>query len=308
MESNIKINSTDIPSDVKVKEKLLADVLVLLVTVNDNENVAALTYLQPPEDHEEIYKYIDIKSQGGAQHEMAIYSIGKYGSCPVAIRKIKPGSNLQGGASTVPQMAYNCFPNLCAIIGVGVACGVEKKTKMCDVLISEKVTNYDQARIQSTGELPRGTTVFASPFLHEIFNQYMQWPKRGSDLDKYLKNAGFDPMPKKKIGVILSGPYLIDDAEVKKEKIDTFAPEAIGIEMEAAYLFAAVAGTKTDVIIVKAVCDFGDGRKNKVFQPTAAILAADLVYEYLKGSTVPAVLKIKGNKYKKLIIYKALLS
>lgn len=287
-------NVAPMPKDGKVKEKLLADVLVLLVTVNDNENFAALSYLKPPEGHEDVYKYTDVKNHGTELTEAAVYFIGMYGACPTAIRKIKPGSNLHGGASTVPRMAYNCFANLCVIIGVGVACGVEKKAKMCDVLISEKVTNYDQARVQSTGELPRGTTVLASEYLYEEFNQFMQWPSPKSKLHKYLQDVGFDCMPRKKIGVILSGPYLIDDPDVKQQKIDTFAPEAIGIEMEAAYLFAAAKGAKTDVTIVKAVCDFGDGKKNKVFQPTAAILAADLVHTVLDDPNTPDVLKRKG--------------
>lgn len=91
--------------------------------------------------------------------------------------------------------------------------------------------------------------------------------------------------------------WTIDDPVVKQKKIETFAPEAIGIEMEAAYLFSAVAGMKTDVIIVKAVCDFGDGKKNKENQPTAAVLAADLVHTFLNDPNIPDVLKKKGMLY-----------
>lgn len=66
--------------------------------------------------------------------EFAIYHIGKYGTCPAAVRAVPCNSevNMNGVASLVPMMAYSCFPNLGAIIGVGVACGVESKVKMCD--------------------------------------------------------------------------------------------------------------------------------------------------------------------------------
>jgi len=133
VEKMIKETIGSMPKDDKIKKELLAGVLVLLVTVNDNENLAALAYLKPPKGHQKLYKYTDIKDYGHHQNETAVYFIGTYGACPTAIRKIKPGANLQGGASTVPRMAYNCFRNLHAIIGVGVACGVEKKKKrvMC---------------------------------------------------------------------------------------------------------------------------------------------------------------------------------
>lgn len=75
----------------------------------------------------------------------------------------------------------------------------------------------------------------------------------------------------------MSGPYLIDDANFEATLLKSFAREVIGIEMEGNGLFSATHQTRTHCILVKAVCDFGDGKKNKVLQPTAAVLAADCV-------------------------------
>ena len=41
---------------------------------------------------------------------------------------------------------------------------------------------------------------------------------------------------------------------------------------------------------MKSVCDFGDGKKNKIFQPTAALLAADCVRHVLGDPQIPGML------------------
>lgn len=262
---------------------MLEQIVVLLVTVNINETLATRSYLKPLDGHDKIYKFSK-RDDFNQLREVATYYIGKYGACPTAIRVIPPGSQVLGGAAAVPRMAFGCFPRLGAIIGVGVACGVEKKVKMCDVLVSSRVINYDQARAQNGRFIPRGQAIDASIYLHGLFTENVQWPNNSF---KQRLNESKMPIPKIKSGVILSGPYLIDDPVMKELLITDFAREAIGIEMEGAYLFAAARPTTTDVIIVKAVCDFGDGKKNKVYQPTAALMAADWVYKQLSDTQVP---------------------
>ena len=263
----------------------LDEVLVLLLTVNKNEDNAALCYLEPLTDHTKIYRYLQ-RYDDSLQTQHAIYLIGKYGACTTAIRKIKPGSEFSG-AITVPSLAFRCFKNLKVIIGVGVACGVEQHVKMLDVLVADKVSNYDQAKLQEGGYLNRGFIIPASDLLIDLFAQTVKWP------DEYIKER-LDkyniPKPKIKQGLILSGPYLINNRKKKKEIIQNFAPEAIGIEMEAAYLFKATVNIPIHMTIVKAVCDFGDGNKTDHFQPTAALLAANCVKIYLSDPNVPKML------------------
>ena len=94
-------------------------------------------------------------------------------------------------------------------------------------------------------------------------------------------------------GMILSGPYLISDTKNKKELIKKFASEVVGIKMEGAYLFAAVQDTHAHTIIVKSVCDFGDGSAQEKFHPTAALLAADCVNKILDNPQLPELLDQK---------------
>ena len=276
---------------------MLESVVVLLVVVNVNETLATCSYLKPLDGHKNIYKFSK-RDDFNQLREVATYYIGKYGVCPAAIRVIPPGSQVLGGASSVPRMALGCFPHLGAIIGVGVACGVEKKVKMCDVLVSSKVVNYDQGRIQHGEFTPRGQAIDASVYLHGLLTDIMvKWPN--ASFTKRLEESKM-PIPKVKSGVILSGPYLLDDSVMKELLIKDFAREAIGVEMEGAYLFAASRQTSTDVILVKAVCDFGDGKKDKAYQPTAALMAADWVYKQLSDPQVPDM--VFANKGMHLVV------
>ena len=267
-------------------EQLLKEVVLLVLTVNKNEDNAVLCYLEPLTGHTDIYNHMQ-RVDDGPQSQFAIYNIGKYGTIPTAVRQITPGSEI-GGATTAPNLAFRCFKSLNAIIGVGVACGVEKHTKMCDVLVADKVNNYDQARLQAGGALNRGLAVPISQLLSSIFRQTIKWPD--DEIKERLDRCNV-PKPKIRQGIILSGPYLIDDSKTKKELIQNFAAEAIGIEMEAAYLFKAATNVPTHMTIIKAVCDFGDGRKTKVFQPTAALLAANCLKKYFDNPQVLRMLR-----------------
>jgi len=279
-----------------IKAEVLASVIVLLVTVNNKENLAAHCYLKPLDGHEKVYLITQCIKRC---NEYAIYHIGKYGTCPTAVRVIPPGSEVYDGSNTIPMMAYNCFPNLGAVIGVGVAHGVEERVKICDVLVSEKVINYHKAGIQEGATLPE-SEISASTYLKELFCQAVKWPT--DEIKKRLEENDV-ARPVIKLGKILSGPHLKNDTEIKKELIKTFAHEIIGMEMEGAYLFAENQQTNAHTIIVKAVCDFGDGNTHEEFQSTAALLAADCVNKFLSNPQLPEILDDRRGLHMHIIVY-----
>jgi len=253
--------------------------------VNKNEFNATKSYLEPLKGHDSVFTYHH-RLDSSHSTDTAIYYLGQYGGCVAAISKTEPGSALRTGVSFAPNLAYHCFPNLGAIICVGVACGVEGKSKMCDVLVSSKVVNYEKARVEDGGFTSRGEAIPASGYLQQIFSQ-SDWPHGSKEICSHLSEMS---LPEIHQGTILSGPYLIDDAKFKAKLLQSFAKEAIGIEMEGSGLFAATHQTRTHCILVKSVCDFGDGTKNKIFQPTAALLAADCVRHVLDDPQVPGML------------------
>ena len=259
-----------LPKDIEVT--VLQSVMVLLIAININEISAAHSYLQPLDGHENIYQYFKTLDQKGQQTKVVTYYIGKYGACTAAIRNVPAG--VEGYNSTLLMTADQCFPNLSAIISVGVACGIKKEVKLCDVLVSTKVISYDKGSNGSEGYLPREATT-VSPQIIKLFTQCKQWP---NDAIRKRLNDNKISIPNVKSGIILNGPYYVDDPVMKTA---LGIKEAIGIEMERTGMFTDTQQSAANSIIVKAVCDFGHGKYNKIYQPTAALIAADLVYKCL---------------------------
>ena len=262
----------DAPLPKDIEAKVLQSVMVLLVAVNINETSAAHSYLQPLDGHENIYQFFKTLVQDGQQTNFVIYYIGKYGACTAAIRNVPPGFD---STSHVLMMADQCFPNLSAIISVGSACGIKKKVKVCDVLVSSEII---KTRDKSGGYLQSGEATTVSPQIVKLFSQCEQWPN--SAISKRLNNNRISK-PKVKAGLIVNGPYQVDDSVMKRILVRNMFPGAIGIEMEETHIFADTQQSMAKTIIVKAVCDFGDGKYAEIYQATAALIAADLVHKCL---------------------------
>ena len=275
-----------LPQDIEVE--VLQNVTVLLVTINSTKTSffksVIYKYLQPLDGHKNIYRF----NQGGHQTELATYYyIGKYGACLAAIRYFSHGIKIHCTTSTIAMMANQCFPNLGAIISVGIACGIKKKVQLCDVLVSSKIVNYDNAMDE---HLTISKAITVSSQLLKLFTQPVQWPD--DVMKKYLKDHR-QRIPSVKSGVIFSGPYPVDDPAIIKSLVKNFAHEGMGIEMDGTYLVAENQQTAVNFIVIKAVCDFGDGKNILAHHHTAALLAADLVHkclsdphatEFFKGS------------------------
>ena len=273
----------DVPLPKDIEAEVLQSVMVLLVAVNINETSAAHSYLQPLDGHENIYQYFKTLDQEGQQSTVVIYYIGKYGACTAAIRNVPAGVEVYN--NTVLMMTDQCFPNLSVIISVGVACGIKKKVKLCDVLVSTKVINYDKASDGSGGYREVTTTV--SPQIIKLFTQCEQWP---NDTIRKRLNDNEISIPIVKSGVILSGSCNVDDPVMNKILKKQFS-KAVGIETEQTNLFTDTQQSMTNSIIIKAVCEFGDGKYNEMYQPTAALIAADLVHKCLSDPQVYEMFK-----------------
>jgi nucleoside phosphorylase len=86
-------------------------------------------------------------------------------------------------------------------------------------------------------------------------------------------------------GPILSGEKLVDNPAFKLQLFQQF-PQAIGGEMEGAGLCAASGRIGVAWILVKSICDWGDGKKHKRHQPLAAAAATSLVHHVLSQKNV----------------------
>lgn len=94
------------------------------------------------------------------------------------------------------------------------------------------------------------------------------------------------------VGPVLSGEKLIDDPDFKRKLLDDF-PQAIGGEMEGTGLCAASNRLRKPWCLAKGICDWADGNKGDLFQPSAAAAAASLAHHVLSE---PSFLEAVGEK------------
>ena len=281
----VSIKSIDSAAAKKIKQKIQ----ILLVTANRHEYNAVLTLLEPFKNSS-LLKHT-CHPQISVLKGSATYVFGKFGAFNAAVyRMVEQGP--AAAQDVITDTAHYFGHSLNAIFAVGVACGIEGKNEYLDVLVSSKITSYQKARYGTKNKeldiRSRGPTDLpTSSFLLNIFNHPPYWPTD----EKHGTVAILTKKPVLHQGIILSGNKLVDNPGFKKELLDNYAPEAIGIEMEGAGLFHNNKGHNFEILIVKAVCDFGDGKKNKKYQPTAALLAAECLKHYLSDANLPKSLK-----------------
>jgi nucleoside phosphorylase len=162
-----------------------------------------------------------------------------------------------------------------AIIMVGIAFGKDPtKQKIGDVLVASQIISYEQQRV---GEdiIYRGSIPPSNTILLNRFENVQNWQFARPD-GSYCSLI---------VGSILSGEKLVDNPDFKATLFQQF-PQAVGGEMEGAGLCAASGRVGTAWILVKSICDWGDGKKHKKHQQLAAATAANLVHYVLSQKTV----------------------
>lgn len=132
-----------------------------------------------------------------------------------------------------------------AVIMVGVAYGMdEQRQQIGDILVARQLYAYELVKEGET-RIDRNDIPAASALLLDRFSSgKVDW-----------KGA------KVSFGLLLSGGHLIDNREFR-DNLRTLAPEALGGEMEGGGLYAAAYRRRVEWILVKAICDFADGKKN----------------------------------------------
>jgi nucleoside phosphorylase len=246
-------------------ERFQKEIDVVLMVATEVEIRAALHLLQPYPRRKHI-----LRAFVGAE----TYYLGKFGAYRTAVTRCGMGAGGERGSTlATPEALRTWQPK--AIIMPGIAFGEDPgKQKMADVLVASQIIPYEKQR---RGE----KTIFRDPI-----------PPSNALLQNRFENAldwRFDRPDgrpcKLRIGPILSGEKLVDDLKFKAELFAHF-PEAIGGEMEGAGVAAAAGRMRVPWILVKAICDWGDGKKHGKHQPLAAAAAVSLVHHVLSHKSV----------------------
>ena len=241
------------------------DVLILVVT--DVELNAVL------ERFASVGNRATVRLNGGRAYHDLGYLNGKR----IALVKSEMGSSSVGGSTTTTMlMVGHLSPKW--IIMVGIAFGVDKeKQSIGDVLISKQVLCYELQRV--------GTGAQGEPKLKSRGEKTSAHPPLVSLLQA---TASLWSEARVTAGLVLSGDKLVDNVDFREQIKALAEGEAIGGEMEGTGLIAAAAETCTPWVIVKAICDWADGKKShkkKERQELAAKNAVSFIFRALQVDT-----------------------
>lgn len=193
------------------------------------------------------------------------YYIGIFGVYPVVLVKSGMGTGRAGGAIMTTQKAIDHWSPT-TIVMIGIAFGVDRnKQNIGDVLIAEQIIPYDVRREGKDITTYRSEHPPTSMILRDRFEGVSNW-------SFHLPGGN---TAKHSVCPLLSGEVLIDNQDFRDTLLRKF-PKAKGGEMEASGVYAAAVEARLDWIVVKAICDFADGRKgeNKEANQLLAMQAA----------------------------------
>ncbi|NCC22586.1 MAG: hypothetical protein EOM26_09000 [Alphaproteobacteria bacterium] len=226
--------------------------VVVLLTFNQHETTAVLGRFHPQGNP-------PVQTRNGMTYNL----LGTLHGMRVVHRVSKQGEGEAQNAAHDAIRDWN--PN--AVIAVGIAFGVNPtKQAIGDVLVSQCIRGYELGRVNADGTFDlRGDKPSASPVLYNRLDTLNQ--RRESN------PATGDAWPKVRFGTLLSGNRLVDNLDYRMSLL-ALEQEAIGGEMEAVGIQLAADRHKVDWIIVKAICDWGDGNKGAKSKEHDQALAA----------------------------------
>jgi len=193
------------------------------------------------------------------------YYLGKLGAYTVCVVRSRMGTSGPAGSMLTAHSAIETWkPKLLVMMGICFA--KNKKYKPADIILTTHLKLYESQRVGSReiifrAEAPPVDELLFNRFRKAFFNWSFVKPD-GSAVDIHE-------------GPMLSGEKLVDDPDFKKDLFSQY-PEAIAGEMEGAGIYAAAVRNKIPWIIVKAVSDWGDGKKHKDYQQMAAASSSSL--------------------------------
>jgi len=240
---------------------------VVLVTVNEHETRAVIDGFKTVTGREPVVVSLD----GRVYHDL-----GEINGTRVFHAISEMGSAGAGGMQqTVDKAIRSLEPG--AVIAIGIAFGVDENDQSIgDVLLSKQLRLYELQRIGKGEIVLRGSLPDASTRLVNHFKAFAQAKWKGA---------------KTNFGLMLTGEKLVDDVDYRAQLL-AFEVEAIGGEMEGAGLYVSGTEHKVDWIVVKAICDFADGKKAEN-KDERQILAATSAVQFLIEALEYATLKRK---------------
>lgn len=253
-------------SDYQAIEQFRQEVVIVIQSCNENEYYASLELMEAPNIENQQHLF---ETAVRYRNKCAMRIIlGMFAGYNAAIAYTQQGSSCRRDIENVLQWC----PGTKAILGVGVAYGMKRDAvKFGDVLVAKQIVNVGTTpRVMKGGIYPRAPGAATKPILMHTFCQAFSAWKFSCTINREAKV---------KVGELVSGGFLLDDPSIK-ETLEMQCPFADGGEMEGWVLYKEVMEEhpNLEVIVIKGVADYGDGKKNKKWQFTAAKAAVDYTH------------------------------
>ena len=228
-----------------------------LLVATEVERQAMIKRMRPPKSKRAVLKVFSDKNT---------YFLGRLGVTEVAMCMVAMGSIGRDSSALVTTEFIDEW-NLSAVVMAGIAFGKDAaKQQIGQVLVSDRVISYEPQRVGEATNQDRGEIHSAGATLLNRFRNVTGWNFEGPTGDLCGVQCG----------PLLSGEKLIDNVEFKSDLFERY-PTAIGGEMEGVGVASAASRKECEWIVVKAICDWGDGTKQKVHQEFSAAASISLV-------------------------------
>ena len=265
-------------NDIGIEYRLFSDdlvegITVLLMTATLVELQGIMGYLKPKDGNEKI-----IETFTDAEVGKIRFYIGKYGQYPVVVGMSASSKSHQGPTSAcnvTSKLMNTVKPRY--VIAVGICYGMDKsKTSSGDVIVSDLICDYISLRVGVEDTLqPHGGILPVGATLLEVFSSPIGYThtQAGKEVTVHC-------------GPIITGPSLVVSSK-HKEQLKGLRPDALGGDMEGAGIMAAVENATyvgVEAIIIKAICDWDDGKKSEAadWKPFSSHAAARYVHHQMK--------------------------
>ncbi|XP_019859627.1 PREDICTED: uncharacterized protein LOC109587847 [Amphimedon queenslandica] len=253
-------------------EDIVKGIRILLMTATDVELRGVLGYLKPLDGRDKVIKKFI--------NTVYIY-IGKYGKYRVVVGKSADSKGQQGGLNAfiitnkimeIPEFKPRY------IIAVGICFGMDRsKVQLGDVIVSNMIVDLNNFKMVNGSFDIRGPQPGAGNILLRSFKNTSKFEKKHSDKEN-AKEVKVHCSP------IVSTSALVNDEDFK-EDLRKVRSDALGGEMEGTGIFRAAseADHKVEAIVIKAVGDWGDGKKDEYrgWKDFASHTAATYVHHIL---------------------------
>jgi nucleoside phosphorylase len=274
--------------------------------MNDQEQIHVVIITALTKELDALLRHLHnsqrVKSKGRVFYRSTI-STETEGSYNIVLLSLAGMGNVNAAVATT--QAIDIW-NPQHVIITGIAGGIKKGSsrKLGDVIVAEQIVGYEQGRVSQTGVIRRYDVLRPAHVLLEAARnlQPVSWafnvrePRPDTSTGRVIPQVHF--------GVVASGEKVIADENFLPELTSSWSRLA-AVEMEGygVALAAYQAETAPGLLLVKAICDWADSKKNDRWQEYAADVAASFTIALLKShpfqaSAKPQAIREDPPKYK----------